>query len=258
MKDLKVAICLITCELDHLEEWIVHHINYGFQDFLICVDTSRMKDNEKNIAIDLQNKFKGIKLYNYENLKDDSLVTPQKQFYYDCTKDNLEFDYILYTDSDEYYESKTKDVIEDIDLIKSKYGHFDSLSIFWRFYGCYPFFETRVPIEYYKKFVPNKHVKSLVNPKVIESFENLHLPTLKKGSICIDENGTKIISANQHYPSVNKVWIKHLFTRSKEEWVSKINRKGWYEAGTQDWPRDMELFYKFNKDVEDQSKWFKE
>jgi hypothetical protein len=46
MKDLKIAICTLTCELDHLEEWIIHHKNYGFQDFLICVDTSRMQDNE--------------------------------------------------------------------------------------------------------------------------------------------------------------------------------------------------------------------
>jgi hypothetical protein len=222
-----------------------------------------MQDNEKNVAIDLQNKFKGIKLYNYENHKNGPLPV-QQQFYYDCTKDNLEFDYILYTDSDEYYESKTKDVIDDIILLKHQYGNFDCLGIFWRCYGCYPFFETRVPIESYKKFAPNAHKKCLVNPNAIEeyaeSFANHHHPILKKGSICIDENGASIIHSHEHHPSVNKIWLKHIFTRSEEEWKNKISRGGWYEAVTheQNWPRNVELFYKYNKDIEEQSKWFKE
>jgi hypothetical protein len=267
MKDLKIAICTLTCELDHLEEWIVHHINYGFQYFLICADTSRMKDNEKNIAIDLQidlqNKFKGIKLYNYENyINKNSELSVQRQFYQDCTKDNLEYDYILYTDSDEYYESKTKNVIEDINLIKHQYGNFDCLGIFWRFYGCYPPFETRVSIESYKKFVPNNNLKCLINPKTIEenvdSFLNHHVPKLKKGSIRIDENGATFKHNPEHYSSVIKIWLKHIFTRSREEWKNKINRQGWYEGECLDWPRNMELFDKYNKDIEDQSKWYKE
>lgn len=256
MKDLKIAICLLTCELDHLEEWYIHHKNYGFKNFFVFLDNKFIKSLDK-IDFNLKSEIKNINIMPTEY----NGISFQEALYTYICKKYTNFDYILFIDSDEYYESKTKNVIEDINLIKQQYGNFDCLSIFWRFYGSYPPFEKRVPIESYKKFTLSPYIKCLVNPNAVKRFNNPHIPLLEKNSICIDENGTEIVEHNsENVSTANKIWIKHIFTRSKEEWRNKISRKGWYKTHHIDdpqWPRNMELFYKYNKDVEEQSKYFK-
>lgn len=236
MKDFKIAICLLTCELDHLEEWLNHHKNYGFENYLVFLDSKYVKSLD-DINPNLRSQINYIGIYPTERGSIPRLYTKV------CQKLKDHFDYILFIDSDEYYESKTKNVIEDVNRIKEQYGNFDCLSIYWRMYGSNPPFETRVPIESYKQFSLNPHVKSLVNPKAVEYFKNPHVPKLKEGAVCIDGCGLKF--KNYVKPDgtieyglgtrpnegieLEKIWIKHIFTRSKKEWEDKLNRKGWYQ-----------------------------
>jgi len=248
MKDFKIAICLLTCELDHLEEWLNHHKNYGFENYLVFLDSKYVKSLD-DINPNLRSQINCIKILSTEARCIPRLYTKV------CQKFKDHFDYIFFIDSDEYYESKTKNVIEDVNRIKEQYGDFDCLSIYWRMYGSSPQFETRVPIESYKQFRFDSHVKSLVNPKALENYLNAHVPKLKEGAIHIDAYGSKfkhyvkpdgtIIhgvgtrpngegklgagSPSQEGIELEKIWIKHIFTRSKKEWEDKLNRKGWYQ-----------------------------
>jgi len=64
---------------------------------------------------------------------------------------------------------------------------------------------------------------------------------ITKGKI-INELGDIVKEPVGIHTSKN-IWIKHTWTRSRKEWVTKVNRKGWYEY----YDRKMEEFDNYNK-----------
>jgi hypothetical protein len=220
MTNLNTAIFLVTNELEHLEEWYSHHKARRFENFFIYVD-SKAAHYLNNISENLKsciNELKVIDINHYSQL-----LTLYTKFCFD----HPEFDYILFIDSDEYYESKTNNVNIDIKLLQKKLGSFDCLCLHQRLYGSDPAFETRVPIDSYRQWKPGYNVKSFVNPKAVMKFNGPHFPKLKKGN-CIDESGKIILpvpydpSSYQHFSK--HVWTKHIFTRSRQEWIKKASR----------------------------------
>lgn len=229
----------MTCELDHLEEWYLHHKKAGFENFFVYVD-AKVASSLDSLDQNLKLQIKNIKIMptEYKN------IAVQSSLYtYFCKKYDY-FDYILFIDSDEYYQSKTNNIQEDISILKSKYGDFDGLGLCWRQYGANPPFENRVPIDKYYQWYPSLWVKSLVNPKSVDYFTNPHTAILKQNSKYISENGEANWSspnsgtpmtgnlsftpckADQH--SSSNFWIKHIRFRSKSEYDLKFNRTGWY------------------------------
>ena len=123
----KVAICLMTCEVDHFEEWYLHHKNYGFENFFVYLD-SKMVSSLDSINRDLALEIKNVKIIDTEK----NNIALQRVLYTAVCKKYNDFDYILFIDSDEYYESKTKNIQEDISILKDKYGDFDGFGLCWR------------------------------------------------------------------------------------------------------------------------------
>lgn len=220
----------MTCELDHLEEWYLHHKKAGFENFFVYVD-AKVDSSLESLDQNLKSEIKNIKIIptEYKN------IPVQASLYtYFCKKYDY-FDYILFIDSDEYYQSKTNNIHEDISILKSKYGNFDALALFWRQYGANPPFENRVPIDKYYQWYPSVYFKSLVNPKSVDYFPHPHTAFLKHNSKYISENGElNLVGANlgttckADNHSSNNFWIKHIRFRSKSEYDIKFNRTGWY------------------------------
>lgn len=232
-----VAICLLTCELDHLEEWYFHHKSYGFENYLIYVD-SKVARSVSEINPNLKSLIKNIKVVPTEH----NNIPLQRHIYTLVCKEYNEFDYILFIDSDEYYESKTKNIQEDISILKSKYGNFDGFGLCWRSYGAKPAFENRVPIDKYKQWCPSVYIKSLVNPKSVEYFYSAHGAVFKTGvGNYTSENGEIFSYCKIQSHSSENVWIKHLRMRSKSEWRVKFNRTGWYRNNVPVWYYDQNL-----------------
>lgn len=227
---MKIGICLLTNEPDYLEEWIDHHKKYGFDKFFIYFD-----DNIPENVV-LQDNV----IYNLWDCKN----SPQGQMrvYEYCCKNNTDLDYILCIDSDEFYESKTGNVKQDVSNLIDSYGRFDGLGIYWRMYGSNPFFETREPVKKYTQWHPNDHIKSLINPKVVLKFYDPHKVFIDPNKKYIDELGRKVLGPIGNHTS-ETIWIKHTWTRSKSEWEAKVNRKGWYEF----YDRKIDEFDNYNK-----------
>lgn len=250
MDKFNLAICLMTCEIDHLEEWYLHHKEIGFKNFFVYID-SNMTNKEK-INKNLVSEIKNLKFIKSTALP----ITFQYDLYtYNCRK-YTNFDYILFIDSDEFYQSVTNNIHEDLDYLHNKYGHFDGLGLYWRLYGSNPPFKNRVPISSYKQWHPWPEIKSLLNPKMVRHFVNPHVAALKTGAKNIDEKGRSIEETEPNrvlddlkIHTSDRMWIKHVFTRSKAEWEKKLQRKGWYEYfyGLPDKSRTLDAFYRYNQ-----------
>lgn len=229
---MEIAICLLTSEQNHLEEWLDHHINKGFKDFIIFRDRFDFLYGEK---------------YQNVNIIDEYIETPnevrfQMDLYLKVCKKH-KYDYILFIDSDEYLElSEEYSSIQDFILkFRRKHPNFDGIGINWRMYGDNDMVKTRNSVDSYIKYYRDDHIKTLVDPSKVKIFMDPHLPTLNNKSHVLNEKGEKIATPIKTHSS-DSIWIKHLWTRSLEEWKIKVQRRGWYQF----YDRKMEQFYEYN------------
>lgn len=221
-----LAIVLMTCEPDHLEEWYIHHKQVGFKNFFVYFDSKSISSID-SLNKNLVSEIKNVKIINVENKKSEPI---QHYLYTAFCKFNPRFDYVLFIDSDEYYQSKTNNIHEDILTIKNKYGNFDGLGLCWRHYCINPETKNRVSIAQYKRWFPSLYIKSLVNPKIVRFFPGPHFAILQKNALqYINENGEPIFNNKLNNHTSNFVWLKHTRTRSREEWSKKFYRTGWFE-----------------------------
>jgi hypothetical protein len=229
MDKIKIAICAIMKDENlYLEEWTNHYFKIG-------VDKIFIYDNLSEIPLNCNNENVNIIKWDDNNFKS------QSRAYLDCAKNNQDFDFIGFFDADEFYISKTMNIKKDIQELKNKYGDFNGMGVYWRIYGNTPPFEEKQPVENYKMWYGDKHIKSLVNPKALIDFPDPHKAILNNGNY-IDELGKKIISPIGIHTSEN-MWIKHVFTRSKKEWESKMKRG---DANLRKNIRTWEDFYTYN------------
>lgn len=109
----KIAICLLTNENRHLEEWLKHHRNYGFSNFLIYCDDFQY----------IEHKARYTQKAYFHLVKSTNNPRFQMDIYEQCCKKyKNDYEFILFLDSDEYYESKTGDIQKDVKLIKERFG----------------------------------------------------------------------------------------------------------------------------------------
>jgi hypothetical protein len=112
MNKYNIATFLVTNELEHLEEWYVHHRNRGFENFFIYVDL-KVASYLNKISENLKSNIKKLRLVDINHYS--QLLILYTKF---CLN-HPEFDYILFIDSDEYYESKTNNVNIDLGGVDS-------------------------------------------------------------------------------------------------------------------------------------------
>lgn len=231
---------IIKNEAEYLEEWILFHKSVGVEKFYIYDNGST--DN----VYDILEKYikQGLVEYTYLPGKNKQLVAYNHSVY----AHRYETKYMGFIDADEFVFSIDEKMPELIDSLIQKYNA-SGVAINWRMYGSsgYEYKQKGSVIENYKyraldSFGPNKHVKTICNPRNVLFFRNPHFPIYFKG-YSVDETGKKVYGPFNDGGTCNKLRINHYFTKSKEDYISKMNR-GRADSFRK---RDMSDFYKHDK-----------
>lgn len=223
-------VCIAKDENAYFDEWIRHHLKVGF-DHVFIYDNNSKEPIE--IAKDLK-RF--VQIIDWK----DSEFGSQSRAYLDACKRFGKYHYLAFLDVDEFYMSNTMNVKNDIDDL----NYPPALGIYWRIYGNPNPFETRQPIENYIHWHGDKHIKSIIDPSFVKSFPDPHKAELIRSlnKYYIDENRYQITSPIGVHTS-NNIWIKHVFTRSRQEFAEKIERG---DANTREKNRTWEDFEHYN------------
>jgi Glycosyltransferase family 92 len=221
---MKITICLIIKdENEYLQEWMDYHRKVGVSHFYIYDNNSKVPlseflKNEKDVTV-IEWPYTQIGSQNFA--------------YEHCFKTyKNEVDKIAFIDTDEFisFDPKFNTIQEVWEYLEEKYGKINSMGLYWRMYGkSKPYFETRQPIENYTEYHENSHIKSILDPKIINYFTDPH-HAINNGKY-INEKNEGIVGpfgSNQQFGNDSHtseiIWIKHTWTRSKSEFEIKINR----------------------------------
>jgi hypothetical protein len=217
---MKIGLVAIAKDENaHLKEWIGHHINAGFDHVIIY-------DNNSKTPIRKRKNTTVIKW-------SDSEFKSQSRCYLDACKRFSDYDYLAFFDIDEF-------VIGDFRTLLRSLNYPQGIGLYWRIYGHPTPPETRKPATWYNQYHANAHIKSILDPKSVIDFPDPHKAIIN--GVYLDENGQRITSPLGTHTS-NKVWIKHIFTRSRKEFAEKIKRG---DANTRVQNRTWEDFAHYN------------
>jgi hypothetical protein len=207
---MKFGLCLIIKnENQYLDEWLNYHRTIGIDNFFIY-------DNNSDTPININDSDVSIIPWS------DNQIGSQSRAYQHCCSNFNSFDFIGFIDTDEFYESKSMKIKEDFSNLTEKYGEFNGVGVYWRFYGQpQPYFNNRASINEYVYYHNNGHIKSFLNPSKVKNFPDPHRAIIL--GKYIDELGRDILGPIGNHTS-DFFWIKHTWTRSLEEFNEKIKR----------------------------------
>lgn len=237
---MKTAICvLIKDEQDYLDEWLEHHLNLGIDEIFLY------EDYGSNSHLDIIKPY-GDKvhlnsidiIFNSPNIDENVIKTEERVqiqlFKYFPKMFKEKFDWVLFNDLDEFLMLK-----QPLNVLLDEYKDKAALYLRWKWYGASGYINkpTGKVVENFVKFSTTTfdwgwQYKSFINLKKFERWEkDLHKA----------EGGV--------YPLYDwgghKAWINHYFTKSWEEWKSKILERGDSFPGH----RKIEQFFLLNKDM---------
>lgn len=226
----KVALCVISKKEDiYLKDFIEYYKAIGFAN-IIFGDNNDFGDNlqKKAIQVYIDNGF--IK---YENIQNKPLW--QCKFYEDMyNKYKAEFDYIAFYDVDEYLyftDSSIKTVSDFLE--RPEFERADFIRLNWQFmtdnnqlyYENKPVMERFV--EYKKEGFENTTIKSIAKCKKETGLRWVGNPHVCRytsmGSVAVDGNGELLNNDSPFIepPRYDKVYIKHFWSLSTEEYVKR-------------------------------------
>lgn len=205
-------VCIAKNEDNYIQEWVTYHLKLGFDSIYIYEnDWVSNVNNPKVFKIPVKGQKQQIPMYNHfiKNYKN-------------------EYDWVSFLDVDEFIVLKKHNSIKEF---LSNYPNEDAIGINWVFFGDngLSFSGEYSVIERFTKRqkMADRHIKSIVNPKKVQ-YMNVHNHNGK----CVDTSG-KEISYTPFNPNgpIDIVQINHYFTKTKEEFIKKINR-GRADTGT--------------------------
>lgn len=241
MDDVKIAICaVIKDEHQYLDEWIVYHKNLGIEYIHLY------EDEGSNSHEDICSKYKNVILHKlldfitYKKGKESKQLNLYNRFIFQYFN---KYDYVFFIDLDEFVTFENGYNINHLINICNKNG---AVLLYWKYYGAngiidnpncnvldaytkpsykindtlslnsndYPYKSfVRLKGQYKNNYMKHHHIHCLATP--IES---------GKYTIC---------------------WINHYITKSWEEWVDKITKKGQIVSNY----RKLEDFFIYNEDL---------
>ncbi|MCP1231151.1 glycosyltransferase family 2 protein [Acetobacter indonesiensis] len=228
----KIAVCVVVKnEENRIKEWISYYLSMGFDTIFVYDNNS--SDKTESIVKKIGNLF-DVRYKKWD--RNDFYY--QMDAYNDCIKTQREnFRWIAFLDSDEFIVPYGEHCIKKF---LSRYEEFSGVVINWAMFGSSGFISppSGLVIENFvwrsnSQFYNAKHVKSIINPKMAEHCINAHFFKMNGKVVDVLKNEPVwekegIINGNPIYDICQ---INHYYTRSKNEWVSKIKR-GYHDMDT--------------------------
>ncbi len=234
---MKSAVCLIVRnEARDIAEWIAFHALLGFGTQIIFDNGS---DDGTTRIIRAAASLHDIRLHDWT---DRSKSAQTRAYQAACEAYKLEFDWIAFTDSDEFLMPAQDEPIDDF---LARFEGWSGIAVHWAVYGSnghveYPAglvlddFTTRADASFFAA----RHVKSIVRPSFVNSCLNPHCFDLRghtAGSYCdarghpmqwwpAPEHGGILPGLSLEPPDYTAARVNHYFTRSKAHWIAKLKR----------------------------------
>ena len=247
------VVSIMKNEAPYVKEWLDYHLLAGVEHFYIFDNES--PDNLKEVL---------------QPYIDEKIVTyhfyPGKARQYEAYNEAIQSykffcRYIAFIDADEFiFPQNNKSIIEVTDEIledKPKAGglaaniyYFGSNNLEKADYskGVLERFTRRAPIDWIpllseKKFPGGTaHVSTITNPRRVSHFGNPHYAFYFEGFHAVNSNGDIVPLFFNNPPLVDKIVMNHYSVKSKEEYITKINR------GTADNKNNIYNFERFKRD----------
>lgn len=217
-------VAIAKNEANNIREWIAYHLVVG-------VDIVYLYDNESDDSTKEQiQEFidMGKVIYTYFPGKNQQLPA------YDHAIANYknECKYMAFIDCDEFLAVPYgKELVKVIDEIISNSPNAGGLGVNWALYGSsgYEKKQTGLLIETYLKrgnidAWPNFHVKTIVNPRMVEKYISPHFPLYRLGAWSVDSTGKRQRLWFNHDVDFSVIRCNHYFCKSKEEFIAKRSR----------------------------------
>lgn len=237
---MKTAICvLIKDENDYLKEWLDHHFNLGIDEIFLYEDYGSKShldivkpygDRVHLNSIDI--------MFNSDDESKNIINTGERVqvllFEYFPKMYKNDFDWILFIDLDEFLILK-----KPLQELLEKYDDKSSIYLRWRWYGASGHVKKQIGnvVDNFTKYISTTYnwglnFKSFINCKNFKGWER----TIHKA-----EGGEYPLSDYGDH----EAFINHYFTKSWEEWKTKILSRGDTLPGH----RKIEEFFVLNPDM---------
>ena len=238
---MKTAICvIIKDENDYLDEWLDYHLNLGIDEIFLYEDygskshTDIVKPYGDRVHLNSIDVIFHTGNFNFtDDYKNGSLIQVKLfNWFPEVYRDK--FDWVLFNDIDEFLIIK-----QPLHDLLKEYEDKPGILLHWRWYGASGHIkkpEGKV-MDNYKKYVTSpfdyrwSH-KSFVNLKKYIKWDN-QIHKVDGGVYSLNKFG------------VHKAWINHYFTKSWEEWKTKILERGDVTPGN----RNITHFFNLNVDM---------
>jgi hypothetical protein len=238
------AICACAKnEDDYIKEWIEYHIKLGFDRIYLC-DNNDDARLESFLTDYTRENF--LIIYDYRGARNfqidcyNEMIRTYKQTYAWCA----------FIDIDEFItlekHSNIKDFLDDIrvDVVFLNWMIMSSdCKIYKEAGGVLDRFRNPVSLNHTR----NRHIKSIVREGVeglfVDNPHNIKVPSEKyshAGEIILTESSPWVESCRYE-----TAYIRHYYTKSFEEWITKVGVRKWPDSTEVDRSRWLSAFLEY-------------
>lgn len=222
----KYAICaIIKDEQRYIEEWLDYHLALGFDNITLYQDFDSTPHDDIVKKYDKVNliPLKGNKLGIVDKHNTRNQLAAYRHFLFE-TKKNHNYDWVLFTDIDEYLMFEDG---YDLDKLTDEYEDYTGILLCWKLYNANGHIKRPKGkiMENYTRTIKYKlnndyqwNIKSFANINKCDDF--IHIHAIKDA---VHTNLEKNVHAPMNY---EKAWINHYFTKSFEDHCERMFKRG--------------------------------
>ena len=244
-----LAACLrFKNEAYYLREWIEFHRRIGIEHFYLYNNNST-DDFRDVIAPYVEQKL--VTLHDWSEVP----ASPGADLH--CiTRYRDEARWIAFLDADEFLLPVGKTSLTEL---LRKFEDFPALAVNWIYFGSNGHLKRPHGgvLENYTKrsAVPNRHVKSIVNPRKVIKYGNSHYWFYSRAALPVNTQVTPVYGSFSEPAVADVLRINHYYSKSREEFLAKAVMKSWVDSEGSRFPsRTVDAWNRIasdNNDVED-------
>lgn len=235
-----VAICAIfQNEAPYLKEWIEFHKLVGVSHFYLYNHLSN--DHYQAVLQEyIQSGLVEVIDWPYPVSKKVGWSIIQEQAYLNAlSRSRLQTKWLAIIDTDEFLFPVVVDTLSE--FLKD-YEDFGGVSVNWQMYGT-SYIQKLQPDELMIErlilkapynYNENRHVKTILQPKLVNTIKDAHSVTFKYNFISVNSNKERVRGAKSSYVLVDKIRINHYWSRDEEFFhsVKVPRRQNWQDGGS--------------------------